>query len=161
MMVRAGNLTWGNLLRDVENSRNSSFHGVTRASPDQVYEERVDNDAIYAKAQQDAEDKMEKYKNSELGWAVRCFRLFFATFTTGHNISQYTQNSHFNVVVVRAPKTGCIAPLQLEYKLSVRHQRQSPKLPFPARTEKRKRSRVYRGRTVVLQCLGMRKLKKP
>jgi hypothetical protein len=46
LMIRNKNLKWWDILRDVEDSRNSSYHSVTHAAPNQVYEERVDLEAI-------------------------------------------------------------------------------------------------------------------
>jgi hypothetical protein len=73
MMVKNGNLTWWNLLQEVEASRNSSYHRVIRASPDQVYFEKTDNPAIHAKAQQDRQELMDKYKQSEFVFGDKVF----------------------------------------------------------------------------------------
>jgi hypothetical protein len=53
------------LLPQVEASRNSSYHSVLKASPDQVYAETVDMDAVVERNLKTASDKMDAYKSTE------------------------------------------------------------------------------------------------
>jgi hypothetical protein len=66
LMIRNKNLKWWDILRDVEDSRNSSYHSVMHASPNQVYAETVDIDAIVTREKKNAQEKMDKYKATEL-----------------------------------------------------------------------------------------------
>jgi hypothetical protein len=65
LMIRNKSLKWWDILRDVEDSRNSSYHSVIRASPNQVYAETVDLEKIVKKNKQNAQDKMDNYKSTE------------------------------------------------------------------------------------------------
>jgi hypothetical protein len=65
LMVRNASLKWWDLLPQVEASRNSSYHSVLKASPDQVYAETVSLDAIVERNLKPASDKMEKYRSTE------------------------------------------------------------------------------------------------
>ena len=65
LMIRNKSLKWWDILRDVEDSRNSSYHSVIRASPNQVYAETVDMEKIVKQNKKNAQDKMDKYKATE------------------------------------------------------------------------------------------------
>ena len=73
MMIRNKSLRWWDILRDVEDSRNSSYHSVIHASPNQVYAETVDLDAIVTKNKKNAQEKMDKYKATEFQVDDNCF----------------------------------------------------------------------------------------
>jgi hypothetical protein len=100
-MVRNASLKWWDLLPQVEASRNSSDHSVIKASPDQVYAEAVDMDALVERNLKTASDKMNKYKSTEFQVGDKVFVSSSAIYSAVRD--RYKANQGKLIIVKFAP----------------------------------------------------------
>ena len=73
LLVRNKSLKWYDILHQIEDSRNSSYHSVIGASPNQVYDNVVNNQEIIDRNKKNAKETLEKYKLTKFAVGDKVF----------------------------------------------------------------------------------------
>ena len=73
LLTKKRSLKWNNELTNIENSRNSSYHSAIKATPNEVYDDTKDNDAIIERNRKVAREKQAKFKTTLFNLGDRVF----------------------------------------------------------------------------------------